>query len=80
MVYFGLNNGQGLIVYVNGTEVGRDEDQYDILFEPGNGQFVIGKWFIDIDDYYASVAVDELTRWNRELTDLEIEDLHQMFS
>ena len=77
VVYLGPNNGQGLVVYVNGTEVGRTAVMSTTLLQPGNGQLVIGKGYGN--DYYSSVVVDELTLWNRELSDQEIMDLHQMF-
>ena len=75
VVCLGPNNGQGLVVYVNGTEVDRDVLRSASLFQPGNGQLVIGKG----NDLHSSVAVDELTLWNRELSDQEITDLYQMF-
>ena len=78
VVYLGLNNGQGLVVYVNG-EVERDTTKDDDTYQPGNGQLVIGKKFIDRNDDYSSVGVDELTLLNRQLTAQEIEDLYQMF-
>ena len=79
VVYLGPNNGQGLIVYVNGTAAGRDATRVADVNQQGNGQLVIGKKFIDSDNDYSSVAVDAMTLWSRELTVQEIEDLYQMF-
>ena len=79
VVYLGPNNGQGLVVNVNSTEVGRDASGHDNVYQPGNRQLFISRLSTDSDAYYSSVVVDELTLWNRELTALEIEDLYQMF-
>ena len=79
VVYLGPNNGQGLIVYVNGTAAGRGTTRVADVNQQGNRQLVIGKKFINSDDDYSSVAADELTLWSRELTVQEIEDLYQMF-
>ena len=78
VVYLGPNDGQGLIVYVNRTKVKKCAQRSNRGTSPGNGQLVIGNKLIGSDDY-SSVAVDELTLWNRELSDQEIEDLYQMF-
>ena len=79
VVYLGPNNGQGLVVYVNGTREGRDKTMYGGANQPGNGELIIGRKYTDWDDKYASVAVDEMTLWNRELSAQEIENLYQMF-
>ena len=79
VVYLGPNNGQGLVVYINGTQERRKTTKHDDSRQPSNGQLVIGKKTTNGDYFYSSVAVDELTLWNRQLTAQEVEDLHQIF-
>ena len=79
LVYLGQNNGQGLVVYVNGTKEETDTITYCGANDPGNGELVIGRRYTDLGRNYTSVAVDELTLWNRELSAKEIKNLYQMF-
>ena len=79
VVYLGPNNVQGLVVYVNGTKEVTDTIMYRVANHPGNGKLIIGRRYTDWDHNYTSVAVDELTLWNRALSAQEIENLYQMF-
>ena len=79
VVYLGPNNGQGLVVYINGTNKRRDTLRYEDVHLTGNGELVIGRRCTNLDHSYTSVAVDELTLWNRELSAKEIKNLYQMF-
>ena len=79
VVYLGPNNGQGLVVYINGTKKGIDTLRYEDIHPAGNGELVIGRRHTDLDHSYTSVAVDVLTLWNRELSAQEIKNLYQMF-
>ena len=44
-------------------------------FQSGEGKIVVGRKFVDDDDNYASVAVDELLFFNETLSDQDIHDM-----
>ena len=48
------------------------------LYTLGSGTTVIGKKFTDTEVHYASVAVDELTMWNRALSETEAAEIYDM--
>ena len=79
LVYHGPNNGQGITVYQDGTQVEHDDTRYNQLYTRGSGSMVIGRKYTFKDDHYTSVAVDELTMWNRQLSVQEIQDIFNMY-
>ena len=76
MNYFGSENGQGIRVYVNGTERGRRTEilSNDIL-QAGTGRVVVGKYSASVDEGYAGVEVDELLFFNQTLDDDQITEI-----
>ena len=79
IVYHGPNNGEGFTVYHNGIGVAHDNFRSASSHNAGPGSMVIGRTFTDVDDEYASVCVDELTMWNRQLSFQEIQDIFNMY-
>ena len=78
MNYIGPADGQGITVYTDGSLQGNDTSKYTRSWAAGDGRLVIGRWYTDRDQRYASVAVDELTLWNRTLTLQEIQAVYNM--
>ena len=62
----------------SGNKVYNDNQMYSIPFDEskqhlvGTGQMVLGRAYIDYNDYYANVFIDDLKMWNRMLTHEEI--------
>ena len=70
---------QGIIIYRDGIKEGRGVDiiDYDEEKHP-SGVFKIGRLFEDPDSQYSEVMLDELSIWNRQLTQTEIQKVRQM--
>ena len=56
-------------------------EQPDTSMDPGayrasSGRMIIGRKSVDINAFYTSVIVDELTLWNRSLTTQEINHMY----
>ena len=73
--YIGPNDGEGIRLFINGTEVARDTDKHRGPYPAGDGRIVVGKWLTDQDKWYKSVQVDELMFFNRFLSSDEIDAL-----
>ena len=74
MVYHGL--GQGMTVYHDGTEVGSDTSRASASMATGNGDLFIGRRLGNSGSHYASVYVDGLKLYNRQLSDDEIAQMY----
>ena len=70
--YIGPNIGEGIRVYINGTEEDSDTTKSSESRSPGDGRVVLGR-YIDSNVYYASVDVDELLFFNEALSDENIQ-------
>ena len=72
--------GDNLIVYQN--KIAYDGPiQTGSAYAPyGSGTVVIGKGFLDRDNYRGTVEVDELAMWNRALCEDEVAQIYDMFS
>ena len=72
MNYIGPRIDQGFELYQDGTLV--EGTQYGGNFDatPGNGTLVLGKRFVDEDDKYTWMDLDELVFFNRKLTAPEV--------
>ena len=75
MNYIGPNDGEGIRLYISGTEVGNDLTKSTTHQSAGDGRIVVGRWFTDKDEGYSSVKVDELIFFNHYLSSAEIADL-----
>ena len=60
------------------NKVYNGNQMYSISFDEskqhrvGTGEMVLGRSYIDYNDYYANVFIDDLKMWNRMLTHEEI--------
>ena len=72
MNYIGPMNGQGLEVFHDGALVQVQLRRLNYDGTPGNGRLVIGKQYVDEDDKYVSMDLDELVFFNRKLTAQEV--------
>ena len=68
----GTSTEQAIRIYHDGTKAGQDTELEEDTQKEGNGRIVIGRRFSDLDDKYASVAVDELLFFNEALSEEEI--------
>ena len=66
--YIGPNNGQGIRFYFDGAEVASDIIKWLKSKSAGDGRVVIGRQYIDVDDKYAGIDVDELLFFNETLS------------
>ena len=76
LVYHGPVTGQGITVHSDGnhwTKRSRDDSSSDLI--NSSGTVVIGNLFTEPTGSYGSVMVDELTFWDRQLTDSEVDAL-----
>ena len=69
--YFGQNGGQGIQVYFDAVEVGRDTSKVSKTFSGGDGRVVLGRQKTDRDGSYASADVDELLFFNTKLSNTQ---------
>ena len=65
--YLGPNNGQGIRMFINGAEVASSTTKTSSSKSAGDGRIVIGRWYTDRDQNYASVQVDELIFFDEAL-------------
>ena len=74
--YIGPEDGQGIRLFYNGTEVAND-DTYRCCTqqEAADGRILVGKYLLDGDNFYSSVQLDELIYFNRALKVEEIREL-----
>ena len=73
--YFNSSDGEGITVYFNGRKVASDTSKDVGSRSPGGGRIVVGRWYTDRDQDYASVQIDELIFFNNFLTLEEIMSL-----
>ena len=64
-----------------------DGGLYDTIDEPnirssstGSGRVVIGRAFINVDNAYTTLELDELLFYNREMEELEVQALYQNYN
>ena len=74
----GPSDGEGFRVYYDGVLKGSDSSRGGGTKSGNSGQLVLGRRLIDLNSYYASVTVDELTLWNRSLTAAEITAIYRI--
>ena len=66
--YVGPGNYQGFDLFQDGTLVEGTQYGGNCDATPGDGKLVLGKRYVDEDDNYAWIDVDELVFFNRKLT------------
>ena len=70
--YIGPNNGEGIRIYYDGTEVASDTEKTEWVYPAADGRIVVGRSYTNTDDLYGSVQVDKLLFFNHSLTPEEI--------
>ena len=71
-MYHGPEDGQGFTVYYDGTLIQSVTQKIPNTLDRGNGGLVVGRMLIDKDNRYASIEVDDIILWNRQLNIQEI--------
>ena len=78
----GSDGEQGISVYNNGAHIGTNTTKINVdeRYEENNRQIEIGRYISSPlgTVFYATVEVDELSFYNRYLTDDEIASLNQI--
>ena len=77
--YIGTNNADGVAIYHDGVEMEGNTQKTANTKNKGPGVAVLGRYFVQLEQYFASVMVDELLFFNRYLTPQEVQILYNMF-
>ena len=72
--YIGPNNGEGVRIYINGTE--EDTEKVEWTYSAGDGKIVVGRAYTNQNQDYASVQVDELIYFNAALTNDDVQSIY----
>ena len=79
--YLGPSDGEGIYVYQDGVQTGNNITPYfNGPFPLGDGRVVLGRAYIDSDENYGSVSLDELLFFNVSLSIGQIVQLKNMVS
>ena len=78
LVYHGPNDGLGMSIYHDSILVKRNASKTSKNHTESSGTVIIGKLHTDREGDYGSVMVDELTFWDRELLQEEIQSIVAM--
>ena len=70
--YIGTEDVQGNKIYIDGVDTESYFTLNDASHEEGDGRTVVGRYFTNVDDHYASVDIDELLFFNGALNDDQI--------
>ena len=70
--FIGPDEGQGIRIYYNGEQTGNVVTKGARSYQSGDGRVVVGRLYTDVNDFYASVDVDELLFFNEALSDQNI--------
>ena len=74
--YRGPNDGEGIRIYYDGTEVASNTTEGLGSRSAGDGRIVVGRVHTNHDERYASVQVDELIYFNAALTSDEVQSIY----
>ena len=79
--YNSPSNGHGLWLFKDGALKDYDLHAYgsSTINAAGDGQVVFGRSFVDEDDRYTNVEIDELIFFNEALSDGEVRELYNMY-
>ena len=78
--FIGPRDGEGIVLFLNGSLFDSTTTLKDISGPAGNGLVVIGRSYTDWDSDYSSVELDELLFFNRVLESHEIQDLYHQYT
>ena len=76
--YIGPNDGEGIRIYYDGTEVVRDTDKSAWSYPAEDGRIVLRRQYTDQDRLYSSIQVDELIFFNEKLNSNDIDTLFKL--
>ena len=76
----GPQEGEGIILFLDGNLLVSDTTLGDVGRQAGNGQVQIGRSYTDSYLEYATVAIDEILFFNRILESDEIEALFKQYA
>ena len=71
---------QTLVVYHNKIVQTGSQGSGTAIFQNAPGTSVIGKSYVNLDNHYSSVIVDELAMWNHALSEAQVVQIYDMFS
>ena len=76
--YIGPNDtdGEGIRIYYNGKEERCDTIKHAAPYSTDDGRIVVGRYWVDRDERYSSVQVDELIYFNEPLTDTDVQSIY----
>ena len=74
--YIGPNNGKGIRMFVDGAQVASDTTKQGGPYPVGDGRIVVGRFYVDRDQDYTSVQVDELIYFNASLTSDDVQSIY----
>ena len=74
--YIDPEDGQGIQMFFDQAEVSLGTHKNTFSRSAGDGRIVVGKYYTELDQDYASVMIDELIFFNKTLTNYEIEALY----
>ena len=75
---FNCVSGDSVVIHHDGAEVGRSTQKASISNNAGPGVVVVGRYFVQSEQDFASVMVDELLFVNRPLSEAEAQILYNM--
>ena len=78
-MYHGPNIGQGITVHLNSNSIKVSSKESNYPHKESTGEVVIGKLYVDEASYYGNVVADELTFWNRQFSEAEVEVLRNQY-
>ena len=71
------DQGQGMDIYNNGAlKTSHGNITTGRAGGSPSGKVTIGKKYLQVEDHFGSVIVDEVSLWNRKLTAQEIQDIY----
>ena len=79
MSYIGPKYGQGIRLFKDGALETRSYIPWYGTDKVGDGRVVVGRRYVDKDDDYTSLEMDELIFFNEALSDDEVRELYNMY-
>ena len=73
--FIGPNAGEGIEAYKDGLLRDSQQHGHSNTYTDGDGRVVVGKKYVDTNNYYAHVEMDELVFFNKALLEEEVREL-----
>ena len=67
-----VNGIPNMKVYIDNVTYPVKNRENQVTYQPNSGGMVLGRAFTNQDSYYVDVLIDDLTMWNRKLTETDI--------